>query len=85
VNRENLDRYSDMWTRDVAKYALVEFEVEGPVKCLVMDLEARATMILDDDEDVVAALIENLRQAGARVFSPAEARAYRHAPSPSEP
>lgn len=85
MNRENLDRYSDMWTRDVARYALVEFDVEGPVKCLVMDLETRATMILDDDDDVVAAVIENLRQAGVRVFSPAESWAYRLAQARSEP
>jgi hypothetical protein len=71
---ERIRSYSAMWTSDLHKYGLVEFDPDRVEMCLIFDLDAWAPFAMDDDAEVVAAVIENMRRAGVRRLSPEEAK-----------
>lgn len=64
--------YASMWTSEKDRYGLLEVAPDALVSCLVFDLVAMAPMTIDDDDDVVAAVIENMRRAGVRMLTPKE-------------
>lgn len=73
-DEERVDMYVDMWTTDLNQYALIELERAHPSRCVIKDLSTGGLVVIDDDEQVVSAVIMNMRKAGVRVMSPEEAR-----------
>jgi hypothetical protein len=63
-----------MWTTEKDRYGLLEVAPGEPVSCLVFDLAAMAPMTIDDDDDIVDAVIENMRRAGVRMLTREETR-----------
>ena len=66
-----LTKYETMWTTDRHRYALIQFDAG---QYLVMNLETGGLLALDDDDEVVAAIISNMHRAGVRIVTPEEAR-----------
>jgi len=69
---ERMTSYAPMWTSEKHRYGLLEVAPGARVSCLVFDLAAMAPMTIDDDDEVVAAVIENMRRAGVRMLTPEE-------------
>ncbi|MEZ4263996.1 MAG: hypothetical protein R3B36_33190 [Polyangiaceae bacterium] len=74
MNEERVQAYADMWTTGVSRYALVEVNPGSPTGCVVKDLITGGLVVIDDDDEVLEAVIRNMRQAGARIMTPEEAR-----------
>lgn len=64
-----------MWTAEVHKWALVELGPERGGGTVLFDLEAWAPSTFDEEEEVVAAVFERMREAGVRRMTLDEARA----------
>ena len=71
---ERLKKYEAMWTTDVSRYALIEFDPSRPDVCLVTNLQTGGLLAIDDADDVVAEVITRMRRAGVRIMSPEEAK-----------
>ena len=74
MSDERIHSYAPMWTTEKERYGLLEVARAASISCLVFDLEAMAPMTIDDDDDVVAAVIENMRRAGVRMLTTEETR-----------
>lgn len=74
MNEAQVERYAAMWTTDVQRYGIVEFEPGRLDGCLVFDLEAGAPIAMDDDPEIVARIIQKMRDAGARRLTPVEVK-----------
>ncbi len=68
MTTDRLLPYVPMWTTDIHRYGLLEVAPGALVAHLVFDLEAMAPLTIDDDDEVVAAVIDNMRRAGVRVL-----------------
>ncbi len=71
---ERLERYASMWTTDVSRYALIEFDPTRPTHCIVLDLTTGGLIAFDDADDVVQTVLTRMRSAGVRIMTPEEAR-----------
>jgi hypothetical protein len=58
------EKYRDMWTRDVHRYAIVRLSPEEPDDGGILDLELDAYIVIEEDE-VFRLICARLRQAGA--------------------
>lgn len=66
-----------MWTTDKDRYGLLEVAPGTRISCLVFQLDVMAPMTIDDDDDVVAEVLENMRRAGVRILTREETRLKR--------
>ena len=81
MSDRRLQSYEPMWTTERDRYGLLEVAPGEPVSCLVFDLTTMAPMTMDDEDEVVAAVIESMRRAGVRMLTLEEATP-RHAEEP---
>lgn len=72
MNDDRLRSYVPMWTTEKDRYGLLEMNPGQPVSCLVFDLTVMAPLVIDDDDDIVATVIENMRRAGVRMLTQEE-------------
>jgi hypothetical protein len=72
MDDDRLKTYVPMWTTEKDRHGLLQVVPGDPGRWLVFDLTAMAPMTMDDDEDVVLAVIENMRLAGVRILTPEE-------------
>jgi hypothetical protein len=68
-----LGQYQHMWTTDLQRYALIELDPTRPNFCIVEDVETGGWLTMDDDDDVISAVIKHMRDAGVRVKTRGEA------------
>ena len=71
---KRLDKYEAMWTTDVSRYALIEFDPTQPHVCLVTNVQTGGLLAMDDADEVVAEVILRMRRAGVRIMTPEEAK-----------
>src|SRR5689334_6248550 len=74
MSDERFQSYAPMWTSEKERYGLLEVAPGQPVSCLVFDLTTMAPMTIDDEDEVVAAVIHNMRHAGVRMLTTEETR-----------
>lgn len=74
MNEERVQAYADMWTTDLSRHGLIERDPGRPAACVIKDLITGGLVVIDDDDDVLEAVIMNMRRAGARIMTPEEAR-----------
>jgi hypothetical protein len=70
----SLSTYEAMWTSDLHKYGLLELGPERGGGTLIFDLEAMCPMTFDEDEAIVVAVIQRMREAGVRRLTRDETR-----------
>ncbi len=67
-----LKTYVPMWTTEKDRYGLLQVVPGDPLGWLVFDLTTMAPMTMDDDDDVVIAVIDHMRRAGVRILTTEE-------------
>lgn len=66
-----IQKYEAMWTTDRHRYGMIVYD-DG--ETLLMELSSGGLIAFDDEHDVYATVLANMRSAGVRVLKPEEAR-----------
>jgi hypothetical protein len=75
VDEHRVAMHAELWTSGRARYALVQVDPEQPESFAILDLEACAPVVNDDEPEVLARIKENMRMAGVRQLTLEEGRA----------
>ena len=74
TTEERIQTFSNMWTIDIDRYALIEIDPERPSVCAIKDLQTGGLVVIDDDDDVLEAVIAQMRRVGVPVMTMQQAR-----------
>jgi hypothetical protein len=72
IPEEIVEKYREMWTSNIDRYAIVQVVPDETDECLLFDFTHRAYVVVEEEEDVVRLLLDNMRRAGVRTISPDE-------------